>query len=98
MQLADSLGFKTVWFTEHHFLDRFSYSSAPEIFLSYIAAHTRNIRLGHGIVLLPFRINHPLRVAERIAVLDIVSNGRVNFGGAGPSPIASYRRSASTLT
>jgi alkanesulfonate monooxygenase SsuD/methylene tetrahydromethanopterin reductase-like flavin-dependent oxidoreductase (luciferase family) len=81
VQLADSLRFKTVWFTEHHFLDRFSYSSAPEIFLSYIAAHTRNIRLGHGIVLLPFRINHPLRVAERIAVLDIVSNGRVNFGG-----------------
>src|SRR5580692_8875692 len=81
IKLADQLGFKTVWFTEHHFLDRFSYSSAPEIFLSYIAANTKNIRLGHGIVLLPFKINHPLRVAERVAVLDLLSNGRVDFGG-----------------
>ncbi len=81
VQLADRLGYRTVWFTEHHFLPGFSYSSAPEIFLSYLAAHTRNIRLGHGIVLLPFAINHPLRVAEKIAVLDTVSGGRVEFGG-----------------
>ncbi|MBI3742798.1 MAG: LLM class flavin-dependent oxidoreductase [Chloroflexi bacterium] len=81
MQLADRLGYKTVWFTEHHFLPRFSYSSAPEVLLGYLAAKTKNIRLGHGIVLLPFRINHPLRVAERGAVLDIVSNGRLEFGG-----------------
>jgi alkanesulfonate monooxygenase SsuD/methylene tetrahydromethanopterin reductase-like flavin-dependent oxidoreductase (luciferase family) len=81
VKLADTLGFKTVWFTEHHFLDRFSYSSAPDVWLSYLAANTKNIRLGHGIVLLPFKINHPLRVAERAAVLDLVSNGRVDFGG-----------------
>jgi alkanesulfonate monooxygenase SsuD/methylene tetrahydromethanopterin reductase-like flavin-dependent oxidoreductase (luciferase family) len=81
VQLADSLGYHSVWFTEHHFLERFSYSSAPEVFLPFLAAHTKNIRLGHGIVLLPFNINHPLRVAERIATLDIVSNGRANFGG-----------------
>ncbi|MGH9342697.1 MAG: LLM class flavin-dependent oxidoreductase, partial [Terriglobia bacterium] len=49
--------------------------------LSHLAARTRNIRLGHGIVLLPFGINHPLRVAERIATLDLLSNGRVEFGG-----------------
>lgn len=81
VKLADELGYRTVWFTEHHFLPGFSYSSAPEVFLAYLAAHTKNIRLGHAIVLLPFRINHPLRVAERIAVLDIVSGGRVEFGG-----------------
>jgi alkanesulfonate monooxygenase SsuD/methylene tetrahydromethanopterin reductase-like flavin-dependent oxidoreductase (luciferase family) len=81
VKLADELGYRSVWFTEHHFLPGFSYSSAPEIFLSYLAANTKNIRLGHGIVLLPFNINHPLRVAERVAVLDIVSGGRVEFGG-----------------
>ncbi len=81
VKLADALGYKTVWFTEHHFLDRFSYSSAPELWLAYLAANTKNIRLGHGIVLLPFNINHPLRVAERAAVLDLISNGRLDFGG-----------------
>lgn len=81
VQLADSLGYNSVWFTEHHFLERFSYSSAPEVFLPFLAANTKNIRLGHGIVLLPFNINHPLRVAERVATLDVLSNGRVNFGG-----------------
>jgi alkanesulfonate monooxygenase SsuD/methylene tetrahydromethanopterin reductase-like flavin-dependent oxidoreductase (luciferase family) len=81
VRLADELGYRTVWFTEHHFLSRFSYSPAPEIFLANLAAQTHRIRLGHGIVLLPFRINHPLRVAERIAVLDILSGGRVEFGG-----------------
>lgn len=81
VQLADSLGYRAVWFTEHHFLERFSYSPAPEEFLAFLAAKTNRIRLGHGIVLLPFNINHPLRVAERIAVLDNLSNGRVEFGG-----------------
>ena len=81
VELADSLGYRTVWFTEHHFLERFSYSSAPETWLAYLAAKTTNIRLGHGIVLLPFNINHPLRVAERVATLDLVSGGRVEFGG-----------------
>ena len=79
--LADQLGYRAVWFTEHHFLPGFSYSSAPELVLAHLAARTKNIRLGHGIVLLPFRINHPLRVAERIATLDVLSNGRVEFGG-----------------
>jgi alkanesulfonate monooxygenase SsuD/methylene tetrahydromethanopterin reductase-like flavin-dependent oxidoreductase (luciferase family) len=79
--LADQLGYRCVWFTEHHFLPGFSYSSSPELVLAHLAAKTKNIRLGHGIVLLPFRINHPLRVAERIATLDLLSNGRVEFGG-----------------
>jgi len=78
IELADCLGFDSVWTVEHHFLHEFSYCSAPEVFLGCIAGRTKRIRIGHGVVVLPF--NHPVRVAERIAVLDIVSNGRVEFG------------------
>jgi alkanesulfonate monooxygenase SsuD/methylene tetrahydromethanopterin reductase-like flavin-dependent oxidoreductase (luciferase family) len=81
VELADRLGYRNVWITEHHFLPSFSASSSPEIFLSAAAARTQNIRLGHGIVLLPHRINHPLRVAERAATLDQISNGRLDWGG-----------------
>jgi len=79
--LADELGYRAAWFVEHHFLPGYCFCPAPELVLTYIASKTKRIRLGHGIVQLPFRINHPLRVAERIAVLDILSNGRVEFGG-----------------
>src|SRR5260370_26213708 len=79
--LADELGYRTAWFVEHHFLPGYCFCPAAELFLTYLASKTKRIRLGHGIVQLPFRINHPLRVAERIAVLDILSNGRVEFGG-----------------
>lgn len=68
--LADQLGYRSVRFTEHHFLPGFSYSSSSELVLSHLAAKTKNILLGHGIVLLPFSINHPLRLAERIATLQ----------------------------
>jgi len=78
IELADRLGFDSVWTVEHHFLNEFSYCSAPEVFLACVTQRTRQIRIGHGVVVLPF--NHPVRVAERIAVLDIMSNGRVEFG------------------
>jgi alkanesulfonate monooxygenase SsuD/methylene tetrahydromethanopterin reductase-like flavin-dependent oxidoreductase (luciferase family) len=78
--LADELGWDTVWCVEHHFLEEYSHSPAPEVWYGTLAGLTRNIRLGHGVVLLPYPFNHPVRVAERIAVLDIMSNGRVNFG------------------
>jgi alkanesulfonate monooxygenase SsuD/methylene tetrahydromethanopterin reductase-like flavin-dependent oxidoreductase (luciferase family) len=78
IELADRLGFDSVWTVEHHFLNEFSYCSAPEVFLACVSQRTRNIRIGHGVVILPF--NHPVRVAERIGVLDIMSNGRVEFG------------------
>jgi alkanesulfonate monooxygenase SsuD/methylene tetrahydromethanopterin reductase-like flavin-dependent oxidoreductase (luciferase family) len=78
--LADALGYHCVWEVEHHGLYEYSHSSAPEVFLAFVAARTRRIRLGHGVTLLPYRYNHPLRVAERIATLDILSGGRVNFG------------------
>lgn len=80
VELADELGFDCVWEVEHHFLEEYSHSSAPEVFLAAASQRTQRIRLGHGIVLLPPAYNHPARVAERIATLDLVSNGRVEFG------------------
>lgn len=80
VELADQLGYDTVWATEHHGLYEFSHSSAPECLLSFAAARTTRIRLGHGVTLTPQRYNHPIRVAERIATLDILSDGRVNWG------------------
>jgi alkanesulfonate monooxygenase SsuD/methylene tetrahydromethanopterin reductase-like flavin-dependent oxidoreductase (luciferase family) len=81
-RLADALGYHCAWAVEHHGLYEYSHSSAPEIFLSFVAAQTRRIRIGHGCTLLPFRYNHPIRIAERIATLDILSGGRVNWGTA----------------
>lgn len=80
IELADEMGFDTIWEVEHHFLRGFSHSSAPEVFLSAVAQRTKNIRIGHGVVLLPHKFNHPIRVAERIGALDILSKGRVEFG------------------
>jgi alkanesulfonate monooxygenase SsuD/methylene tetrahydromethanopterin reductase-like flavin-dependent oxidoreductase (luciferase family) len=80
VELADRLGIDYLWTVEHHFLEEYAHSSAPEIFLAACSQRTRNIRLGHGIVLMPPGYNHPARVAERIATLDLVSNGRVEFG------------------
>jgi alkanesulfonate monooxygenase SsuD/methylene tetrahydromethanopterin reductase-like flavin-dependent oxidoreductase (luciferase family) len=78
--LADELGFSTIWVTEHHFMEEYCHLGAPEIFLAAASQRTENIRLGHGIVHMPPAINHPARVAERIAGLDLVSRGRVEFG------------------
>ncbi len=80
VELADRLGIDYAWEVEHHFLEEYSHSSAPEIFLAACSQRTRQIRLGHGICLMPPKYNHPARVAERIATLDLVSNGRVEFG------------------
>lgn len=80
IDLADRLGYDTVWEVEHHFLTEFAHSSAPEVFLAAVSQRTKNIRIGHGVTLLPHKFNHPIRVAERVAALDIVSNGRVEFG------------------
>jgi alkanesulfonate monooxygenase SsuD/methylene tetrahydromethanopterin reductase-like flavin-dependent oxidoreductase (luciferase family) len=79
-EYADSLGIEYVWEVEHHFLEEYSHSSAPEVFLAAVSQRTENMRLGHGIVQTPPAFNHPARVAERIAMLDLVSGGRVDFG------------------
>ncbi|MFQ5880617.1 MAG: LLM class flavin-dependent oxidoreductase [Dehalococcoidia bacterium] len=80
IELADQVGFSCLWEVEHHFLTEFSHSSAPEVFLSAVAQRTKNIGIGYGVVLLPYPFNHPIRVAERVATLDHLSNGRVEFG------------------
>ena len=84
VELADKLGYDYAWEVEHHFLEEYSHSSAPEVFLAAASQRTKNIRIGHGIIQLP--TNHPARVAERVSMLDLVSNGRVEFGlGEGSS-------------
>jgi alkanesulfonate monooxygenase SsuD/methylene tetrahydromethanopterin reductase-like flavin-dependent oxidoreductase (luciferase family) len=84
IELADRLGFDYAWEVEHHFLEEYSHSSAPEVFLAAASQRTKRIRLGHGIVQLT--TNHPARVAERVSTLDLISNGRVELGiGEGSS-------------
>src|SRR3954471_25023758 len=80
VELADRLGFDTVWEVEHHFLEEYSHSSAPEVFLAAASQRTGRIRLGHGIAQLPPPFNHPARVAERAATLDLISGGRLELG------------------
>ena len=80
VELADRLGIDYAWEVEHHFLEEYSHSSAPEVFLAAASQRSRRIRLGHGIVLMPPGYNAPARVAERVATLDLVSGGRVDWG------------------
>src|ERR1700746_1852534 len=80
IELADRLGYDHAWQVEHHFLEEYSHSSSPEVFLAACSQRTKRIRLGHGIVLMPPGYNHPARVAARSGTLDLVSNGRVEFG------------------
>src|SRR3989441_1257460 len=80
VRLADELGFECVWAVEHHFLEEYSHCPAPELFLTACAMQTTNIRVGHGIVVCVPQFNHPIRVAERAAVLDILSGGRLELG------------------
>jgi alkanesulfonate monooxygenase SsuD/methylene tetrahydromethanopterin reductase-like flavin-dependent oxidoreductase (luciferase family) len=85
--LGEQVGFDRIWAVEHHALGMYAHMSAPEIFLSYVAAKTSTIRIGHGVVCVPFAYNHPVRVAEKAAMLDILSGGRVDLGvGRGATP------------
>ena len=77
---AEEIGFDKVWSVEHHCLRWYAHMSAPEVFLTWIAAKTSRIRIGHGVVCMPFNYNHPIRVAERAAMLDVLSNGRLELG------------------
>ncbi|HEX7035016.1 MAG TPA: LLM class flavin-dependent oxidoreductase [Pseudomonadales bacterium] len=80
VELADRLGIDYAWEVEHHFLEEYSHSSAPEVFLAACAARTKNIRLGQGIRQVIPHYNHPARTAEVIATLDLISHGRIDFG------------------
>lgn len=78
IEYADTLGFRCAWLVEHHFMRHYSHSSKPELVLAAAAQRTRNIRLGLGVVPLPY--HHPIHVAERIATLDLLSGGRLEAG------------------
>ncbi|HEY3889631.1 MAG TPA: LLM class flavin-dependent oxidoreductase [Caulobacteraceae bacterium] len=77
---ADAAGFDAWWQVEHHGAPQFSYSASPEVMLTAIAMSTERLRVGHAGVLAPFKINNPLRVAERAATIDLLSNGRFELG------------------
>ena len=82
--LADEVGFDYLWFVEHHFLTGFSASPCPELVYAALSQRTKQIRLGLGVVILPY--HHPNRVAERVAMLDHLSEGRVDFGTGRSAP------------
>src|SRR5260370_21585652 len=79
VELADRIGIDHLWEIEHHFLEEYSHSSAGESFLVAASQRTKRIRLGSGICLMPPAYNHPARVAERVAALDLLSDGRADF-------------------
>jgi len=86
VKAADRSGFKYVWASEHHFLEEYSHLSANESWLAYMAALTTNIHVGSGIFNVTPPVNHPARIAERVAMLDHLSEGRFEFGtGRGSS-------------
>lgn len=78
--LAEQLGFDCIWAVEHTGLTQYAHMSAPETFLAFLAGATKRIEVGHGVVCLPPNMNHPVKVAERIATLDLLSKGRLHFG------------------
>ena len=83
---VDAAGFKYDWSPEHHFLTNYSHQPSPEVYLSFVAARTKRIHVGTAIVNITAKVNHPARVAEQIAVLDHLSEGRIEFGtGRGSS-------------
>src|SRR5579883_3506612 len=88
VELCDRIGIDHLWEIEHHFLEEYSHSSAGESFLAAASQRTKRMRLASGITLLPPNYNHPVRVAERVAVLDLVSNGRAEFGTGESSTFA----------
>ena len=88
---ADKHGFDYVWLTEHHFLQGFSHMSAPEVIFGAAAYQTEHIRFGFGLALTPPAYNHPVRIAERVAMLDCLSGGRVDLGsGRSTTPAELY--------
>ena len=77
---AEKCGWDAIWTVEHHFLEEYSHCSNPEVLYGAIAARTSRMRLGYGVRLMPKPYNHPVRTAESVAVLDLLSDGRVDFG------------------
>ncbi|MFG2889873.1 LLM class flavin-dependent oxidoreductase [Streptomyces sp. NPDC048248] len=90
---ADKSGFKYAWASEHHFLEEYSHLSANDVYLGYLAHATERIHLGSGIFNPLAPVNHPVKVAEKVAMLDHLSEGRFEFGsgrGAGSHEILGF--------
>ena len=87
IKLADNFGFETVWMVEHHFREGRSHCPASEVWLGALSQATQNIRLGFGVTLLPFGFIHPARVAEKVATVDVLSGGRVEWGTGRSTPM-----------
>jgi alkanesulfonate monooxygenase SsuD/methylene tetrahydromethanopterin reductase-like flavin-dependent oxidoreductase (luciferase family) len=87
VKLADKLGFGTAWFVEHHFRPEMSHCPAPEAVLGALSQVTENIRLGFGVTLTPHPFRHPILNAERIATVDVLSRGRVEWGTGRSTPL-----------
>ena len=87
IRLADRMGFRTVWAVEHHFREGRSHCPAPEVLLGHLAALTERVRLGFGVTLTPFGFTPPQRIAEKVAVVDVLSQGRVEWGTGRSTPM-----------
>ena len=87
IRLADQLGFHTTWHVEHHFREGRSHCPAPEVVLGALSQITEQIRLGFGVTLLPHAFGPPMRVAEKVATVDILSDGRVEWGTGRSTPM-----------
>jgi alkanesulfonate monooxygenase SsuD/methylene tetrahydromethanopterin reductase-like flavin-dependent oxidoreductase (luciferase family) len=87
VKLADRMGFHTTWHVEHHFREGRSHCPAPEVLLGALSQVTENIRLGFGVTLMPHAFTPPMRVAEKVATADILSNGRVEWGTGRSTPM-----------
>jgi len=87
IKLADRMGFHTIWAVEHHFREGRSHCPAPEVLLGALSQVTERIRLGFGVTLTPFGFTHPARIAEKVATVDILSGGRVEWGTGRSTPM-----------
>lgn len=87
IRFADRMGFRTVWAVEHHFREGRSHCPAPEVLLGHLAALTERIRLGFGVTLTPFGFTPPQRIAEKVAAVDVLSQGRVEWGTGRSTPM-----------
>jgi alkanesulfonate monooxygenase SsuD/methylene tetrahydromethanopterin reductase-like flavin-dependent oxidoreductase (luciferase family) len=93
MLAAEPLGYHSVWFAEHHFND-YGLCPAPPVLAGYLAARTTTLRLGMGVSLLP--LHHPVDLAEQLAVLDVVSGGRLDVGIGRGGTLQDYQTSSPT--
>ncbi len=86
IKLADRMGFHTTWHVEHHFREGRSHSPSSEVILGALSQCTEQIRLGFGVTLMPHPFIHPARVAEKVATVDVLSKGRVEWGTGRSTP------------